>query len=92
MEKKLLFHLSLEMALFSLFHLVLKSLQNSNQSIKTWHGRISCSPERGFIPKYCTRSWKLRDGVRKKADIKYILYVERLILRLHKDGQDLKCM
>lgn len=53
-------HLSLDMTLFSLFHLILKSLQNSNQSVKTWPGTISCSPERGFSPKYSTSSEKLK--------------------------------
>ncbi len=53
-------HLCLDMTLFSLFHLILKSLQNSNQSVKTWAGKISGSPECGFSPKYSTRSEKLR--------------------------------
>lgn len=53
-------YLSLEMVLFSLFHLTLKSAQNSNQSMKKWPLVTSFSPTFGFRPKYWTRSWKLK--------------------------------
>lgn len=56
------------MFLFSLFHLVLKSAQNSNQSMKRWPVVTSCSPVLGFSPKNRTKSWKL-EGERMKSTI-----------------------
>lgn len=52
-------YLSLEIVLFSFFHLALKSAQNSNQSMKKWAAVTSFSPVLGLSPKYRTRSWKL---------------------------------
>lgn len=59
MKRSVSVYLSLEIFLFSFFHLALKSVQNSNQSMKKWLVGTSFSPVFGFSPKYRTKSWKL---------------------------------
>lgn len=66
-------YLSLEMILFSLFHLALRSAQNSNQSIKKWPLVTSFSSTLGFRPKNRTRSWKLKCiNIKQRRIVSYI--------------------